>query len=180
MAVGSWFEQFYTASYSRLVVIALGFTRNLADAEEVVQEAFLRAYDRRTRLATVHNPEAWVCTVAMNIARRRHRRRVVADRLLLRRAADPTDQAARTSSGLRDDHSDLMAAIAALPDDQRRAVVLHHLVDLPVAEVAVRTGVAVGTVKSRLSRARAALHEALRDNVYGVRDANLLQEAEDG
>lgn len=181
MTDGSWFEQFYSASYSRLVIIALGFTRNLGEAEEVVQEAFLRGYARRSRLAGVHNPEAWVCTVAMNVARRRHRRRAMADRLLLRRARDRVDSASASSDPTAvTEHADLMAAIAALPDEQRETVVLHYLADLPVTEVAVRTGVAVGTVKSRLARARAALQDTLR----GVADDDLLatdelQEADD-
>lgn len=180
MTDGSWFEQFYAGSYSRLVVIALGFTRNLAEAEEVVQEAFLRAYGRRGRLAGVHNPEAWVCTVAMNVARRRHRRRTMADRLLLRHARDRSDVGPVTDPTTVTEHADLMAAIAALPDDQRQTVVLHYLADLPVTEVAVRTGVAVGTVKSRLARARAAMQQAL----HVVADDDLLaadelQEADD-
>ena len=48
-------------------------------------------------------------------------------------------------------------AFLVLPADQRRAIVLHHLADLPVAEVAVEVGAPVGTVKARLSRGRAAL-----------------------
>jgi RNA polymerase sigma-70 factor (ECF subfamily) len=55
----------------------------------------------------------------------------------------------------------LIAALAKLPADQRVAIVLHHLTDLPVAEVARETGVPVGTVKARLSRGRRALADLL-------------------
>ena len=58
---------------------------------------------------------------------------------------------------LSPDHVALVAALRTLPADQRRALVLHHLADLPVAQVAEETGVPVGTVKARLSRGRAAL-----------------------
>jgi RNA polymerase sigma-70 factor (ECF subfamily) len=51
----------------------------------------------------------------------------------------------------------LMAALQRLPEDQRRALVLHHLCDLPVRDVATETGVPEGTVKARLSRGRTAL-----------------------
>ena len=51
----------------------------------------------------------------------------------------------------------VVAALGRLPEDQRRALVLHHIADLPVAEVAREVGVAVGTVKARLSRGRATL-----------------------
>lgn len=67
---GAWFAQLYEASYRRLVVIVLNVTSDLGEAEEVVQEAFLRAYARPARVRTVHNPEAWICTVALNLARR--------------------------------------------------------------------------------------------------------------
>lgn len=174
----AWFAQLYEASYRRLVVIALSLTRDLGEAEEVVQEAFLRAYARQSRLRTVHNPEAWICTVALNIARRRHRRHTIAIRSFLRRALDPTQALSPDDAIAADD--ELMEAIAALPESQREVVVLHYLADLPVAEVAVRIGVAQGTVKSRLARARATMQQAfLVSRPRGVTDAGLLREAED-
>jgi len=174
----AWFAQLYEASYRRLVVIVLSVSSDVGVAEEVVQEAFLRAYARQSRLRTVHNPEAWVCTVALNIARRRRRRHGIAMRALLRRAGDPTRAERPDGSIVVDD--ELMDAIAALPDGQREAVVLHYLADLPLAEVAVRTGVAEGTVKSRLARARSTMQQALQDRrPHGVTNADLLQEAED-
>lgn len=174
----AWFAQLYEASYRRLVVIALSLTSDVVEAEEVVQEAFVRAYARQSRLRTVHNPEAWICTVALNVARRRHRRHTIVLRSLLRRSVDPTQAASPEDATVVDD--ELMTAIAALPVEQREAVLLHYLADLPVGEVAVRTGVAEGTVKSRLARARAGLQRALRDGrSFGVTDAALLQEAED-
>ncbi len=58
---------------------------------------------------------------------------------------------------LADDRLALMAALRRLPAAQREAIALHHLADLPVAEVALTLGVPEGTVKARLSRGRAAL-----------------------
>jgi RNA polymerase sigma-70 factor (ECF subfamily) len=54
-------------------------------------------------------------------------------------------------------------ALRQIPEDQRRAIVLHHLCDLPVDEVARETGVAAGTVKARLSRGRKTLAVLLSD-----------------
>jgi RNA polymerase sigma-70 factor (ECF subfamily) len=61
----------------------------------------------------------------------------------------------------------LVAALGQLPLEQRRALVLHHLCDLPVADVARETGAPVGTVKTRLSRGRAALAALLADQPTG-------------
>lgn len=66
------------------------------------------------------------------------------------------------------DHVALVVALRRLPEAQRRAVVLHHVAGLPVADVAAETGVPVGTVKARLSRGRAAL-AVLLDSEEGVR-----------
>jgi RNA polymerase sigma-70 factor (ECF subfamily) len=59
----------------------------------------------------------------------------------------------------------VLTALDQLPADQRRALVLHHLCDLPVAEVAAEVGAPVGTVKARLSRGRAALQSLLADDL---------------
>ena len=61
----------------------------------------------------------------------------------------------------REDRASLLAALQELPEGHREVVVLHYLVDLPVARIADELGVAPGTVKSRLSRARSALAATL-------------------
>ena len=58
----------------------------------------------------------------------------------------------------------LARALAGLPAEQRRAIVLHHLCDLSVAEVALEVGAPEGTIKARLSRGRAALADQLRSD----------------
>ena len=58
----------------------------------------------------------------------------------------------------------LVAALRQLPEPQRQALVLHHIVDLPVHDVAREVGVPEGTIKARLSRGRAALAALLADD----------------
>ena len=65
---------------------------------------------------------------------------------------------------LEPDRLDLLAALRRLPAAQREVIGLHHLADLPVAEVAETLGVPVGTVKARLSRGRAALAHLLAEH----------------
>lgn len=147
----------YQASHQRLVVQLYGITGDLQEAQDVVQEAFVRALSRRGRLAAMDNPEAWLRTVAVNIARSRWRRRQVMEGLLVRHAAsEPTPV-----PGMTEGHVALVTALRELPRTQREVVVLHYLADLQVSEIATGLGVAPGTVKSRLHRARSRLAELL-------------------
>ncbi|HEX6248938.1 MAG TPA: SigE family RNA polymerase sigma factor [Nocardioidaceae bacterium] len=146
------FDDFYTASFSRLVAQVYAMIGDRDEAQECVQEAFVRAWSHRRQLEKTHAPEAWVRTTAYRLAVSRWRRTVRA-----RRNPDRAMQPLQHVDGLDPDHVALVAALRQLPETQRRALVLHHLCDLPVAEVAAETGVPVGTVKARLSRGRAAL-----------------------
>lgn len=147
----------YDASYGRLVAQLTGLTGSRAEAEDVVQEAFVRAVARVRPLTDLDNPEAWLRTVAVNLARSRWRR---AQRLLhlAPRIAGPD----RTED-LSSDSVAVLAALRSLPEPQRAAIALHHLADLTVREVANLLGVPEGTVKARLSRGRAALAPLLGD-----------------
>ena len=144
----------FEASYRRLVGQLYGVCGDLTEAEEVVAEAFARALQHRRTFAHVDNPEAWLRTVAVNLARSRWRR---AQRLvgLAPRLVD----APRESDS--DGHIVLLQAVRALPAGQREAIALHHLADLTVEQVAATLGVPTGTVKARLSRGRAALSALL-------------------
>lgn len=141
-------RELYAAAHGRLVLQVAALTGDLAEAEDVVQEAFVRAMGKWGRLRAYDNPEAWLYTVACNLARSRWRR---AQRALhLVPAPDPAPE-------LSPDRVALLTALSKLPADQREAIVLHHLVDLPLDEIALRQGVPLGTVKARLSRGRKAL-----------------------
>ncbi|WP_109508211.1 RNA polymerase sigma factor [Nocardioides speluncae] len=145
-------QEVFDASYRRLVGQLYAVCGNLGEAEDVVAEAFVRAADKRRAFEAADNPEAWLRTVAVNVARTRFRRRAAGERLGFR-AARPE----ASHPPLPDDRLVLVAAMQRLPAGQREALALHYLADLPINEVAAATGVAVGTVKARLSRGRQAL-----------------------
>ncbi|HEV2780141.1 MAG TPA: sigma-70 family RNA polymerase sigma factor [Actinophytocola sp.] len=155
LADQEWFAALYQSCYRRLVLATYALTNDLGEAEEITQEAFALAYGRMARVAAADQPEAWIRTVAVNLARRRGRRRAMLDRLLRR---DHPEVLAPAGS---DERLDVHRAIRALRSEQRAVVVLHYLADLPVDEVASLLDIPIGTVKSRLSRARAALAAAL-------------------
>lgn len=163
MADETWFAQLYQGSYRRLVLTAYGMTGDLGAAEELTQEAFAIAYGKRGKVARADSPEAWLRTVVVNLARRRYRRTTTLDRILRRQQAEPPPGEKPAEERL-----DLHDAIKELGQEYRAVVVLHYLADLPVDEVAAVLDTPVGTVKSRLSRARAALAERLRTEVDHV------------
>lgn len=152
-------QDLYEASYRRLVGQVASLTRDVPEAEDVVQDAFSRAVGRWDKISRYDDPERWVRTVAMNLARSRWRRARRGTQLL--RKAAVTESPAPSPSP---DRIALVTALRALPAAQREAIALHHLADLPVDEVARQLGVPSGTVKARLSRGRAALAAALDDD----------------
>lgn len=152
------FDAFYAASGPRLVRQLHAMTGDLGDAQDCVQEAFARAWQRWSRVSALDDPEQWVRTVAWRLAVSRFRRLTTA-RGALRRHGPPPDVPAVDA-----DHVALVAALRQIPEAQRRAVVLHHVVGLSVDEVAAETGAPSGTVKARLARGRAALAALLSDS----------------
>jgi RNA polymerase sigma-70 factor (ECF subfamily) len=153
------FDDFYAASFQRLTGQLYAMIGDRDEAQECVQEAFVRAWAHRRKLDRANHPEAWVRTTAYRLAVSRWRR--------TQRGRRPTDRAVgptATTPGVSEDRLALVTALKQLPAAQRRALVLHHLCDLPVHEVARETGAPEGTVKARLSRGRTALAALLSDD----------------
>ena len=148
-------DELYTASYRRLVIQLFALCGDMADAEDAVQEAFVIAIRRRRRFSHADNPEAWVRTVAVNCLRSGWRHASVV------RKYQPRIPGPQSAVEVGPEHVAIVTALAQVDRDQREVVVLHYLADLGVAEVATELGIPVGTVKSRLSRARARLADLL-------------------
>lgn len=150
--------QVFEASYRRLVVQLYGVVGNAGEAEDLVQEAFVRAYAAGARFTRVDNPEAWLRTTAVNLHRSRWRK--------LRNFARIRDRITGPPDlpGL-EEHLVVVEALRRLPEEMRVVLTLHYLADRQVHEIAEELGVPEGTVKSRLSRARAALAAQLTEEV---------------
>lgn len=159
------FDAFYQGSRQRVVTALYALTGDLAEAQDVTQEAYARAWQRWRKVAAYDDPEAWVRMVARRIAYsgwRKARNRVAAYR-----RHGPAPPATPPS----DDTIALVTALRALPLEQRETVVLHHIVGLPVEQVARQMGVPTGTVKTRLARGRKALSALLAIEVPEVSHA---------
>jgi RNA polymerase sigma-70 factor (ECF subfamily) len=137
-----------------------------ADGEDLAQETFLRVF----RAARDFDPDgpatlkSWILCIARRLChdRARHTRRgveVAVDADAGDPSGGPEEQLASARLGER-----LRAAIAALPEDQRAAIALREWEGLDYEEIAAIEGVPVGTVRSRLARARAALRDALGED----------------
>lgn len=145
------FDSFYAATSRRLTHQMYAMTGNLADAQDCVQEAYARAWQRWGSVSSANDPEAWIRTVAWRIAASRWRKARNGAAAMVRNG--PPEHGPPPSP----DTVALVAALRQISEQQRRAIVLHHLVGMSVDEVARETGSPVGTVKARLSRGRAAL-----------------------
>lgn len=152
------FQEFYEASYGRMVAVIAAMTGDRHEAEDIVQEAFARALARWSRLGGYDQPEAWVRRVALRIAIDSGRRRRVAAmsaRLSAQRQPprpEPADALKFTALG---------TALLRLRVPEREVVVLHYVADLPVEAIARECRLPVGTVKTRLAAGRQHLHAEL-------------------
>ncbi|MGH4034639.1 SigE family RNA polymerase sigma factor [Actinomycetota bacterium Odt1-20B] len=149
------FDAFYGATSKRLVAAVYAMTGDLAEAEDAVQEAYVRAWQRWERLTREGDPLPWVRTVASRLAISTWRRTRNRLRAQLRHGA------AADVPELSPDRVALIEALRELPPQQRQAVVLFHLLDLSVEQVARETGSSNGAVRTRLTRARKVLGELL-------------------
>jgi RNA polymerase sigma-70 factor (ECF subfamily) len=157
------FSSFFREAYPRMVGQLRLLTGDLASAEDVAQEAFVRAASRWRQLARYDQPEAWVRKTAFRLAIDLLRRAARHQALLARLGARQQE-----AVELPPEDRAVITALQALP--LREVVVLHHCLDLPVEAVAAQLGLNVGTVKSRLYRGRERLVALLREE--GPRDGS--------
>ncbi len=145
--------------------VAQGVLRNAADAEDVAQEALLRAYQKFDRLQDVTRFRAWLVRIVFRLAldrwrsARRRERRETDWVLPERRPAAPSTEEIAASNAF---HARLEKAIDELPEKFRLVLLLAAIEGYTLEEVASMLAVPVGTVKSRLFHARKALAEKLQ------------------
>ncbi|MEV6299222.1 sigma-70 family RNA polymerase sigma factor [Actinoplanes sp. NPDC051861] len=151
-AITPSFDEIYAASYTDLAVQLYAYFGDRQEAQDVAQEAFCRALARWDSIARYDDPVAWVRRVAWNLAVSRWRRARTAMNFLRRQRTDEPQ-----TDGPSPERVALLAALGKLPSAQRRAIVLRYMADLTVSDIAERERVPEGTVRSWLTRGRAAL-----------------------
>lgn len=149
-------DGFVTRDYARVVAAVRRICGTDIDAEDAVQDALVKLVQLGSAASSVESIPAWVTVVASNGAHSGRRRRGSEERAL-GRVGVPADSATEVIDG----RLDLDRALAALPERQRQIATLHYLLDASVASIAQALEISDGTVKTQLSRARAALAVAL-------------------
>ena len=151
------FELFFADEHARLFGALCLVTGDRSEAEEIMQDAFLRLWERWDRVATMDDPPGYLFRTAMNVFRNRYRRAS----LMLRRTISiaPTEDALATV----EDRDVVVRALRDLTPDQRAAVVLTGYVGLTSEEDGKVLSMRAGTVRTLATRARAAIREKAGD-----------------
>jgi RNA polymerase sigma-70 factor (ECF subfamily) len=152
------FEHFYLREYASVVKLAYALSGSRTGAEDIAQEAFLRAYRDWERVGSYEHQAAWVRRVAANLATSGLRRRLAEARALARLAG----RREPALEPLPAENADFWRAVRALPQRQAQAVALHYLEDLSVQQTAAVLACAEGTVRAQLVKARRTLVRRLR------------------
>jgi RNA polymerase sigma-70 factor (ECF subfamily) len=157
-------REFLRVGYPRVVAAVALVSGSRPAAEDAVQEALLRAWERSERGDEIDSLPRWVTTVALNLTRSGIRR-AIAERRARRRLVAASTGGVPGPSG---DRLDVDRALAGLPRRQREVAVLRYLLDMDTREAAEAMSVNEGTVKSQLAHARRALAAALRIEEFEV------------
>jgi RNA polymerase sigma-70 factor, ECF subfamily len=131
--------------------------RNSSDADDLVQDTLLKALDRIDTLRTASELRSWLFTIMHNLYVNRWRRMKLGARLAAKEV-EP-DIAVPASQPASAEMQDVLRGLATLPEEQRQIVLLVAVEGFQYGEVAAMLGIPVGTVMSRLSRARDRLRE---------------------
>lgn len=147
------FEEFFGSEHARLFGALCLVTGDRHEAEEIMQDAFLRLWERWERVRGFDDPSAYLFRTAMNVFRNRYRRAALSLRKTISLA--PTEDALATV----EDRDVVVRALRGLTPDQRAAVVLTGYVGLTSEEAGKVLGMRAGTVRTLGVRARAAIRE---------------------
>ncbi len=157
----SEFDAFCAASSRRLLGQIYAMCGDMGDAQDCLQEAYLRAWQHWSLVSTYDDPASWVRQAASRLAVNRWHRARNSLRAWARHG--PTPEVGEPSA----DSVLLARALQGLPVAQREAIVLHHLVGLSIEQIASRLESPAGTIKARLARGRTRLAEILSEEAPG-------------
>jgi RNA polymerase sigma factor (sigma-70 family) len=139
------------------------FVRDAAAADDLVQDTLERAVSRWYQRRPDGNPRTWLFTILHNLAVNHLRRSARRGRELALDDASESDMAVSSTQEDRLRHDDILAAVGKLPDEQRSILLLVSVEDVSYADAARILDIPIGTVMSRLARARARLQKLVEE-----------------
>jgi RNA polymerase sigma factor (sigma-70 family) len=149
------FDDFYRAEVPRLVALARALGGSVV-ADDIAQEAMVRAYRKWKYVGDLQYPAGWVRRVCANLAVSHYRRRMVELRVITRLASEPQP------IPLEPADDEFWTAVRNLPARQAQVAALRYVYELELTEIARTLEITEGSVKQHLSRARAKLSQDLR------------------
>ncbi len=164
------FKKAYLPFHRKLYHVAWQLLENEADAEDLVQEAYLKLWDKRDGLSVVSNPEAFSVTLVKNMCFDLLR----SGKYIAGRQASPLDAYQATTSPdeveIRDEAHQVRSLIARLPEQQQQVVVLRDVKECSYEEIEQITGLSAVNIRVLLSRARKKIREHFnKANTYESR-----------
>lgn len=152
------FEEFYRRTYA----VAFSILRSRENAEDITQDAFIKAFQSMQQLREPEKFGAWLAVIASNLARntlKREKKVIYSDDLSQYEPGGFSHTEDEALRGLQSEQ--IRQALQSLPPDQHQVVILQYYYDLKIDDIAALLKVNVGTVKSRLFRAREKLSRIL-------------------
>jgi RNA polymerase sigma-70 factor (ECF subfamily) len=147
------FDEFFRSSHRRALAAMYLVTGNRHEAEEIVQDAFVRVFERWDRIQGLDDPEGYLLRTAMNVFRDRFRRAALAVRRTITTSMADDDLRAV------DDRDELVRMLKPLAPRQRAALVATSILDMSAEEAGRLLGMKASSVRSLASRARGSLHD---------------------
>ncbi|MFC1712586.1 RNA polymerase sigma factor [Candidatus Poribacteria bacterium] len=174
--LGRDFEDIVAENESKIFNTIYSFTGNYEDALDLTQEAFISAYRHIDKFRQESNIYTWLYRIAINLCKKHYNRKKRQDSVFTSSLDDPETlqhvekrvseyRSATEILELDEEQSMIRREIACLPKKHRAVIILKYMQDLSYEEVADVLGCGVGTVKSRLSRAKEKLKQRLERSV---------------
>ena len=148
------FDDFFRSTHDRAFGAMCLVTGDRFEAEEIVQESYLRLLERWDRVASLDDPEGYLFRTTMNVFRNRYRRARLSVRRAVTIAPTPTDDLAAV-----EERDELIRLMRSLAPRERAAVLATSILDLPAEEAGRLLGMQASTVRALASRARKHLRE---------------------
>lgn len=163
------FEELFSKYSNRLYQFSLSYLKSEADAEEIVQDVFLKLWEKKQEIKTGVSFQAYLFTISLNFIKRHFNRKARADRYKHELAIHFFDASEQTESSVT--YQDLLMKleilIDQLPEKRRQIFIERRQHDKPVKQIAEELGISPKTVENQLTRALSFLKSELQKEHFG-------------